>query len=370
MSKTIIKLLFLIILFAFPSAINANVDSTFHCYLLFGQSNMAGGCNGSTAKPESIDRKDTDCDTTTRVKVLAYTNCSNAQSYPCGTFKQKRVYNEWYTAFPPYHSCSEGIGPADYFGKTLLDSIRGDISIGFIPCAISGVDIDFFRKGIVSSRRGEFYIPPDNRRSGAYEWMLERCKLAQKSGVIKGILFHQGESDNNSPQWVGKVKEIVNDLRTDLGLGEGVPFLAGELLRTGACASHNNQVAKIKDSIPNAYVVTSENLVVRAGDSWNLHFSCESTRTFGKRYAQMFLKNVNNSFVPRKGSPMETIHERTTVVSRTISKSALIYSLNGKVVKSVESFSNNEVPIEGVYIVVDKVLDNGRLRLTPFISRQ
>ena len=56
------------------------------------------------------------------------------------------------------------------------------------------------------------------------------AKIAQKDGVIKGVLLHQGESNPNDKEWCKKVKGIYDNLMKDLGLKpEDVPLLAGEL---------------------------------------------------------------------------------------------------------------------------------------------
>jgi hypothetical protein len=233
-------------------------------FLLIGQSNMEGA-----PQPEAEDRVQNE-----RVKVLAYNNCSNLG----------RTYNEWYTAAPPLHSCWAGVGPGDYAARALAEAFP-EATIGLVPCAISGVDIDFFRKGVVSSRRGEFSIPPDNHWAGAYEWVLERAALAQQSGVIRGILFHQGESDTGSAQWLGKVKEMVDDLRADLGLGE-VPFVAGELLYGGCCASHNPLINQLPSQITNAHVVSADGL---AGTD-SAHFDLAGQRELGRRYGQKLVE--------------------------------------------------------------------------------
>jgi hypothetical protein len=283
----------------FVSSLLAAPNPNFHLYLLFGQSNMAGGCKPA----DSLE-----CDTTSakakRVKVLAFTNCENVKSTACTTCTMNRKYNQWYTAFPPYHNCSEGIGPADHFGKTLLDSIADSITIGFIPCALSGVDIAFFQKGIVSKRRKEFKIPPDDKAPGAYQWMVDRCKLAQKSGVIKGILFHQGESNcGEGEKWVEAVVGIVKDLRADLGLSDSVPFIAGELRyqsEDGCCFQLNPFVNTLPQKIKNCSVVSANGITARNPDKWRAHFSTEGMREFGKRYAVAFLKMAGNNYVPRK----------------------------------------------------------------------
>ncbi len=240
-------------------------DPDFMIFLLIGQSNMAG-----VPQPQAQDQTEHP-----RVKVLAYNNCGSLG----------RTYNEWYAAKPPLHGCWEGVGPGDNFGKALADAFP-NATIGLVPNAISGVDIDFFRKGVVSSRRNEFQIPPDNHWSGAYEWVIERAKLAQQTGVIRGIIFHQGESDSGSPQWVGKVKGIVSDLRADLGIGN-VPFIAGELPYGGCCATyHNPLVNQLPSQIDNAFVVSASGLGIMQD---KLHFDLAGQRELGKRYGQKML---------------------------------------------------------------------------------
>lgn len=247
-----------------PAAGNpGNDDPEFKVFLLIGQSNMEG-----QPKPEARDLT-----TDPRVQVLAYDNCQNLS----------RTYNEWYTATAPLHSCYAGVGPGDYFGKALAAAYPQG-TIGLVPCAISGVDIDFFRKGVTSARRSEFRIPPDNHWGGAYEWVLERARLAQQSGVIRGIIFHQGESDTGQAAWIEKVKGMVTDLRTDLGLGE-VPFLAGEVLHGGCCASHNPIVAQLPANISNAFVISASGL---AGAD-TAHFDLAGQRELGARYGRTMI---------------------------------------------------------------------------------
>ncbi len=232
-------------------------------FLLIGQSNMEG-----TPKPESVDQA-----VEPRVRVLGYDDCNG------------RTYNRWAPASPPLHRCWVGVGPADSFGKAMAEAWP-EATIGLVPAALSGVDIDIFRKGVVSKRRKEFKIPPDDARSGAYEMVIERARLAQQNGHIRGILFHQGESDTGNSEWVGKVRELVSDLRKDLGLGDDVPFVAGELLYSGCCASHNRLVQELPSSIPNAYVVSAEGL---AGMD-NYHFDLAGQRQLGRRYADAILQ--------------------------------------------------------------------------------
>lgn len=243
-------------------------------FLLLGQSNMVG-----EAIPEPVDQAEIP-----GVQVLAYEDCVNLG----------RRYNRWYPARAPLHGCAGGVGPGDYFARALAKAYP-NATIGLVPLAISGVDIDFYVKGAVSARRAEFKIPPDNHWSGAYEWVIERARLAQNSGTIRGILFHQGESDTGKREWVGKVKSLVTDLRTELGLGD-VPFVAGELLYSGCCGkSHNPLIAELPRTISNCRVVSAAGL---AGQD-AAHFDLAATRELGARYGAAMLELL-------KAAPAET----------------------------------------------------------------
>jgi hypothetical protein len=210
-----------------------------------------------------------------RVVVLGYDDCENTG----------RTYNHWYTAKPPLHGCYAGVGPGDYFGKALAAAYP-KATIGLVPLGINGVDVDFFLKGVVSSRRHEFQIPPDNHWSGAYDWVIERARLAQRVGKIRGIIFHQGESDTGQTQWVGKVKQMVTDLRQDLALGE-IPFVAGELLYGGCCGpSHNPLMALLPTEISHTKIVSAKGL--KGQDV--AHFDLFGQRELGARYGKAMIE--------------------------------------------------------------------------------
>lgn len=227
-------------------------QARFHVFLLLGQSNMAG-----YPKAQQADRAENP-----RIKVLGYDNCSQTG----------RQTDKWDTASPPLHECwNDAIGPGDYFAKTLIELLPPGDTIGLVPCAISGEKIETFMK--VGGAK--------------YNWIIQRAKLAQQAGgVIEGMIFHQGESNNGDRAWPGKVNTFVTDLRTDLGLGN-VPFIAGELLYSGGTAGHNTLVNQLPNVVSNGHVVSASGLVVDPADTqWNLHFGHDSQVTFGKRYAE------------------------------------------------------------------------------------
>lgn len=343
------NLLFCFLVVLYIQLINAEPDPNFHIYLLFGQSNMAGPCNNDNATPQARDPQPEDCDTTSRVQVLAWGDYARA-SKPCG-FQMNRTHDQWYTAFPPYHNQHEGLGPADYFGKTLLDSIREDIKIGFVPCALSGQKIEVFMKGRnypIDSHTQPTIGGGQKLQRGGYEWMVKRAKIAQETGVIKGILLHQGEANaGDGDSWVTKVKSIYDDLKADLGLDD-IPFIAGELIQDPVADQNakrlNPFVNKIAQQLPLGGVASSKDLTMRSGDTWRLHFSCDGIRELGRRYAKAFLELADQEWVPRIGT-VKTKWQPSGALSvqQVIQRNEMvnIFSLDGKKILSVQSKNIN-----------------------------
>jgi lysophospholipase L1-like esterase len=126
-----------------------------------------------------------------------------------------------------------------------------------------------------------------------YQYLVDMAKLAQKDGVIKGILLHQGESNTNDSTWTLKVKNIYDNLLKDLNFNPdsvSIPLLAGEVVNAdqhGACANMNKIIDELPKAIPNSYVISSSGCPARPPDS--LHFTAEGYRELGKRYAEKML---------------------------------------------------------------------------------
>jgi len=248
-------------------------DSNFHIYLAFGQSNMEGA-----GAIESQDKIGVD----PRFKVMGAVDCTGDHTHQIG---------KWTTATPPLVRCWTGLGISDYFGRTLVQELPPEIKIGIVPVAIGGCDIALFDKvnyaSYVASAPSWMQDIINSYGGNPYARLVEVAKLAKKEGVIKGIIFHQGETNTNNPEWKNKVAEVVKNLKKDLQLGD-VPFLAGELLAsTGACCgSHNVEVNKLPSLIPNAHVISSADL--QGADP--AHFTSASYREFGKRYAKKMIE--------------------------------------------------------------------------------
>jgi hypothetical protein len=216
--------------------------------------------------------------TNPRVMMLQDSTCPNLG----------RVYGQWYTAAPPLNRCWGRLGPGDSFGRIMGDKAPADVkTIGLVNVSVSGCNIYIYKKGCPDGLDQYSQGIPFNC---GYAWLLDLAKKAQQAGVIKGILFHQGETNNTDPNWKYTVQQIVADLKTDLGLGD-IPFLAGELLYAqynSCCSAHNTEINKLPGIIPNAHVISAAGLPGADG----AHFTSASYRTLGERYAQKMLKLV------------------------------------------------------------------------------
>lgn len=228
----------------------------FELYLLVGQSNMAG--RGEVEAQDKVEHG----------RVLMLTK-----------------EGTWAAAVDPMHFDKPvaGVGLGRTFGLRIAEA-RPGVTVGLIPCAVGGSPIDAWRPG-------EFYEPT---KSHPWDDAMRRAKVALRSGVLKGILWHQGESDSNEKLAAGygaKLADLVARMRRELGT-EGVPFVVGQMGRFEGAAwdewrvmvdtAHRELPGKVKGT---AYV-SSEGLMHK-GD--RLHFDAASYRELGRRYAEAYL---------------------------------------------------------------------------------
>ena len=249
-------------------------DPNFYIFLSFGQSNMEGNAK--------FEPQDTTVDS--RFRVLQAVNCPNLV----------RDMGKWYTARPPLCRCNTGITPADYFGRTMIANLPKKFRVGIINVAVGGCKIELFDKDNYQAYTATAPVWMANMikeyNGNPYQRLLQMAKLAQKDGVIKGILLHQGESNTNDTTWPKKVKLVYDNLLNDLGLkAKAVPLLAGEMVdaeQGGKCASMNAIIARLPETIPTAHVISSKGCTDAAD---NLHFDAAGYRKLGARYGVKML---------------------------------------------------------------------------------
>ncbi|HEY6728171.1 MAG TPA: sialate O-acetylesterase [Polyangiaceae bacterium] len=237
-------------------------------FILIGQSNMSG-MSPMPSEPWPINE---------RVTFMVQFDCESLD----------QTAGEWLPAQPPLHGChwatgGIGLGLADFFGAKLAEEWP-DSKIGLVPNAIPGQLISIYLK------EGGTQAPIPPGYANAYEMTVERSRLAQQQGRIRAILMHQGESDDNqmmSDQWLGRVATVIADLRADLGLGEEVPFLAGQI-GPSQWEKHNAYVDQIPDYVPNSAVVSAAGTAIHD----IAHFDEASAKIMGERYVEKFLELV------------------------------------------------------------------------------
>jgi len=254
--------------------VDAGPDPNFYVFLCFGQSNMDGAARAEL-QDSTVD---------SRLQVLEAVDCPDLG----------RVKGGWYTAIPPLCRCHSGLSPADYFGRTVVELLPAGVRVGIINVAVPGCKIELFDKDHYEAYAA---TAPDWMKGmikeyggDPYRRLVEMAKLAQRTGVIKGILLHQGESNTNDSLWPAKVKVVYDNLLKDLRLQEGTtPLLAGEVVNAdqgGVCASMNKIIAMLPAVIPNAHVISSAGCTA-GGD--HLHFNAAGYRELGRRYAAEML---------------------------------------------------------------------------------
>lgn len=226
-------------------------DPEFHLYLLVGQSNMAGrGTVDSLSTPDDP-----------HILML-------------------NENNEWTLARDPLHFDKpkvSGVGPGLAFAHKMLSNQKdSNVRIGLIPCAVGGTSIDMWQPG-KDAYDGKYY---------PYDDAVERLHIAMRDGVVKGIIWHQGEADSREERasvYLEKLQILVIRLRNEIG-NQHVPFVAGELgYYKERYMLINRELKKLSKVIPNAAVATSEGLVHKGDDT---HLDSKSARELGVRMAE------------------------------------------------------------------------------------
>lgn len=252
-------------------------DPNFFIYLCIGQSNMEAG-----ATPAEQDKNFND----PRFQFMA------AVDMP----KYDRQMGHWYTAVPPI--CREGnnMGPVDFFGRKMIENLPSKYRVGVINVSVAGAKIELWDKDdykeYIDNERDWMKAIVEQYGGNPYKRLVEMAKLAQKDGVIKGILMHQGESNSEDPLWPERVKKIYDNLCHDLGLSpKDTPLLAGELKYAeegGVCAAFNTDIMpNLPKVLPNAHIISALGCE-STGDQF--HFNTEGMRLMGYRMADKMLQ--------------------------------------------------------------------------------
>lgn len=261
-----------ILAWGFQTPTHAKVDPNFYIFLCFGQSNMEGA-----ARPEAQDM------VSPGPRFLLMPAVDDPQ--------RGRKMGEWCEALPPLCRPNNGLTPADYFGRTMIASLPKEIKVGVIHVAIGGIKIEGFMpdeiSNYVKTAPGWMKGMLEAYGNNPYQRLVDLAKKAQKDGVIKGVLMHQGESNTGDKEWANKVQKVYDQLLGDLQLKpEEVPLLAGEVVQAngqGQCIAMNKQIDELPKTLHTAQVISSEGC---SNGPDRLHFDAAGYRELGCRYGE------------------------------------------------------------------------------------
>ncbi len=211
---------------------------------------------------------------------------------PADTIPSPRVYSitkdhQWILAKEPLHFYEPNLAGLDCglsFGKTLAANSKDNIYIGVIPTAIGGSAVE------------QWLGDSTYRNVKLFTNFKQKAGFAMRSGIIKGILWHQGETNAHEKpfkNYESNLRELFSRFRQVTG-NKDLPIIAGELgsfLRKSEFSHYNDSVnyvlKKIASTDPNVHVISTGDLTHK-GDS--LHFDSGAQRQMGKRMAEQYLR--------------------------------------------------------------------------------
>ena len=229
-----------------------NKSEKMEIYLCIGQSNMAGRANIELQDKDSINN------------VLLFT--SNEEKL---WKKAANPLNKYSTVRKKIEM--QRLGPGYSFGKTIAQAREGK-TIGLVVNAKGGTSIEEWEPG------GLLYTEAINQTKKALEY-----------GVLKGIIWHQGEANaSRYKMYMPKITALIEALRKDLN-APNLPFVAGQLSPDKPLRNNfNTMILELPNTVENTGVVTTEN----TSTIDKTHFDSASQRILGKRYATEMLKLI------------------------------------------------------------------------------
>ena len=292
-------LLTMVLMSTWLAGANATVDPDFYIFLCFGQSNMEGA-----ARPEAEDLK------SPGPRFLLMPAVDDPQ--------RGRKMGEWCEASAPLCRPNTGLTPADWFGRTMIETLPEHIKVGVIHVAIGGIKIEGFMPDqiaeYVKTAPGWMKGMLEAYGNNPYERLVTLAKKAQQDGVIKGVLMHQGESNTGDPEWADKVQRVYDRLLGDLQLKpEEVPLLAGEVVQAdgeGQCIAMNKQIDLLPKTLHTAHVVSSTGC---SNGPDKLHFDAAGYRELGRRYGEKMLTLMGYQVRSPFTVPADAVTAETTI---------------------------------------------------------
>ncbi|MCB0686531.1 MAG: sialate O-acetylesterase [Saprospiraceae bacterium] len=214
------------------------------------------------------------------------------QVEPADTMDDPRILSldaqhRWILAKEPLHYYEPNLTGLDCglsFARTLLEGIPPDITVGILPCGIGGSSVEQWLGD--SLFRGVHLVSN----------FKENVDLAQAKGTLKGIIWHQGESNAKTeliPSFREKLQNLFTDFR-EYVQNDHLPIVAGQLgsytepeERQMRWDSINMNIRELAQDDPYTGVIKTNDLTEK-GDK--VHFDSRSQRLMGQRFAIKMLE--------------------------------------------------------------------------------
>ena len=256
--------------------INKVEKNMIHSFLLIGQSNAAG--RGFLAEAEPLDI--------------------------CGGRLKILRNGLWVNMFRPINPdrYSSGVCFAESFAREYARA-HSETAVGIIPCADGGTQISQWLPGEI-----------------LFDNAVNCAKIAMRTSVLKGILWHQGENDcfdEKYTLYAERFKRVMNEMRAELdrpdlpivigGLGgflanfEKYPDVARNYVRI------NEILRQLGEEYPHCAFASAEGL---GANPDNLHFNVKALEKFGVRYYRAY---EGLAIVSDQNEAGCEIHERTAM---------------------------------------------------------
>ncbi len=213
---------------------------------------------------------------------------------PSDTVPDDRIFfvtpdMKWALAKEPlqlYQPALTGLGPGLAFARVLLGKIDEDIYIGLIPCAVGGSSTtNWLSDSLYNGVRLKSNL-------------TEKLKWAMNYGTLKGIIWHQGESDATAekvPLFRKNIETLFEYFRSVAGDRE-LPLVAGELGIFPGVEKNRLEYLQINDILSSIAADDPNTALVRSfgtrSKSDLVHFDGPSQRIMGRRYAMAWLSLV------------------------------------------------------------------------------
>lgn len=247
-------------------------------YIAAGQSNMDGRASTSDLPSNSSFRS------SQSNAIIWYSNPGEP-----GTNEADFSSNGWQTLRPGFSVepgfsgslPSSTFGPEISFAGAIRDETGSRNDIGIIKISKGGTSI--------RESRGEWHGNPNDNPGYLHDELISEVNRALSAlanrgdrGIIRGMIWHQGEADRSFRFYISNLEELIDSVRDEFG--SNLPIVVGELSRDRSDNStFNNNLDDFVDDASNLGLVRSSGL----DTDDDTHFDADSQIDLGERYADV-----------------------------------------------------------------------------------